>query len=289
MKPLDALSLALIIVIWGSNLVIGKIGVAQIPPIFMMGIRFVLVTLLLSPCLKPMGKPVGRILALSFTLGGLQFALMFTGLKGIDAGPASIAVQLFVPFSAVLAWVVFRERMRAQQILGLAVAFAGAYVLAGAPSVAPNAWSFMLVVAGTLMLAIATIQIKSLGRVSVMTLNAWVAILAAPQLFAYSFALESGQIAALATADWRGWGAVVWMAVAVTIVSHGLFYRLIDKYPLSKVVPATLLSPVLAVVMAVPILGEPITVHLVVGGLATMAGVALIQFCGAPAAAKLET
>ena len=278
MKPRHAAALALIIFIWGSNLVIGKIGVTQIPPIFMMAMRFVLVAALLAPFLRTVAGPWQQIVPLSVTLGGLQFSLMFSGLRGIDAGAASIAVQLYVPFSAILAWMVFRERLRPQQIGGMLIAFAGAYVLFGAPRVAPNSPSFLLVVAGAFMVSVATIQIKRLGTVNVFALNAWVAILAAPQLFVLSWFLEGGQLAALAVTDWRGWGALVWMAVAVTIVSHGLFYTLINSYPLSQVIPLTLLSPVLAVVMAVPVLGEPITMHLVAGGLLTLMGVAAIHF-----------
>ncbi len=283
MKLRHGLALALIILIWGSNLVIGKIGVTQIPPIFMMAVRFILVAVLLAPFLRPIGKPWRQIVLLSVTLGGLQFSLMFTGLRGIDAGAASIAVQLYVPFSAMLAWMAFGERLRWQQVGGMLIAFAGAYVLFGAPRIAQNSLSFLLVVAGAFMLAIATIQIKRLGRVNVFVLNAWVAVFAAPQLFALSFLLEEGQWAALSATDWRGWGALVWMAVAVTIVSHGLFYNLINTYPLAKIVPVTLLSPVLAVVLAVPVLGEPVTVHLVAGGLLTLLGVGAIHFCRAVA------
>ena len=288
MKPIDAACLALIILIWSSNLVIGKVGVSQIPPIFMMGLRFVLVTLILFPFLRDTGKPLWKILVLSITLGGLQFSLMFSGLRGVDAGAASIAVQLYVPFSAILAWIAFRETLRPQQLVGLAVAFAGAYVLAGSPRVAPNALFFLLVVGGAFMMAVGTIQVKDLGQINVFTLNAWLALLAAPQLFLYSYLLEEGQWQSLMTSDWRGWGALLWMAVAVTIVSHGLFYRLINQYALNKIVPATLLSPVLAVLMAVPLLGEPITMPLVIGGLLTMAGVVLVQFCRQPTPEPVE-
>ena len=279
MKPRHGVALALVILIWGSNLVIGKIGVTQMPPIFMMGLRFVLVAGLLSPFLRGGDKPCWQLVLLSVTLGGLQFALMFTGLRGLDAGTASIAVQLYVPFSALLAWAAFGERLRPQQIGGMLVAFAGAYVLFGAPRVATNGDSFFLVVAGAFMLSLATIQIKRMGRANVFALNAWVAVFAAPQLFLLSYLLEDGQVAALMESDWRAWGALAWMAVAVTIVSNGLFYHLINTYPLSKVVPVTLLSPVVAVALAVPVLGEPITTHLVTGGLLTLLGVAAIQFC----------
>jgi O-acetylserine/cysteine efflux transporter len=47
---------------------------------------------------------------------------------------------------------------------------------------------------------------------------------------------------------------------------------------LNRIVPMTLLSPVLAVALAVPLLGEQITASVLLGGTLTLAGVAMIQF-----------
>ncbi|HSO41821.1 MAG TPA: EamA family transporter, partial [Rhodospirillales bacterium] len=60
--------------------------------------------------------------------------------------------------------------------------------------------------------------------------------------------------------------------------AYGLWYYLLGKHQLNRVVPLTLLSPMLAVVLAVLILGEPITLRVVAGGLITIVGVAMIQF-----------
>ena len=122
MRPLDGAAALAVIVIWGLNFVVGKIGVAQIPPLLLMAVRFALVAALLAPFLRPLGRSWGLVIAISVVLGGLHFGLMFSGLQGVDAGPAAIAIQLTAPFSAILAAVYYRERMGRWQLLGMGVA-----------------------------------------------------------------------------------------------------------------------------------------------------------------------
>jgi O-acetylserine/cysteine efflux transporter len=277
MKPLDTFWAVAVILIWGLNFVVGKIGLAQIPPLLLMTLRFSLVVILLFPFLKVQHGRMGQLAVVSVALGGLHYSLMFVGLSGIDAGPVSIAAQLMVPFSAVLAWAFFRERLTALQIAGMMIAFAGVYVLGGGAERAPQAPYLLSVVGAAFTLALATILIKRLGPISIFTLNAWIALFTVPQLLAATLILEGGQTAALRGADWRAWGAVAFMAIMVTILSHGLYYYLVRKYEVNQVVPLTLLTPVAAVVLAVLFLGEALSFEVVAGGVLVVAGVAMIQ------------
>ena len=282
MRPLHLGAAFVAVFVWGLSFSVAKIGVGQIPPILLMGMRLALVALILARFLQAPGKTLPHIVGLSITMGVLHYGLMYTGLRGVDAGAAAIAFQLMVPFSAVLAALFFRERLSLLQIAGMAVAFGGVYLLSGEPRIAGSPVPFMLVVAGALMWAIGNIQVKMMGPVDILNLNAWVSLLGAPQLLLASLILETNQLEALAGADWRGWGALVYMAVASTILGHGLWYYLLRENPVNRVAPFNLLIPVMAVVLAVPILGESLTARLVVGGLLTVAGVALIQFTRMP-------
>jgi len=277
MRPLDIAAAAAVIVIWALNFIIGKIGVAQWPPVFMMLLRFALVAMLLAPFLRPHGKPWALIFGLSVVLGGLHFGLLFTGLRGVDAGPAALAIQLAIPFSSLIAAVVYGERMGRWQMIGMVIAFAGVYLIGGEPKMAPSLFHFLLVVGAALAWAVANIFIKRIGSVNVFILNAWVAVFALPQLALATAVLEDGHMDALANADWRGWGAVAFMAIGSSIIAYGFWYALVRKYDVNRVVPLTLIAPVLAVMLAVLILNEPLTVRIVVGGLITTGGVAMIQ------------
>ncbi len=278
LSALDWAAAMTIVLIWALNFIVGKIGVEQLPPLLLMSLRFALVAALLAAYLKPLGDRWREIVALSVLLGGLHFGLMFAGLRGIDAGPAAIAIQLTVPFSALLALLFYRERLGVWQLAGMLVAFVGVYLLAGDPARVPSLPPFLMVVGAAFAWALANVLIKRLGRINPFTLNAWVALLAFPQLLLASLLLEEGQAAALRSADWRAWGAVVYMAIGASIIAYGLWYHLIGKHAMNSVVPLTLLSPVLAVGLAVPLLGETLTGNVLIGGSVTLAGVAMIQF-----------
>ncbi|MCW5700387.1 MAG: EamA family transporter [Rhodospirillales bacterium] len=278
MTPLDIAAAFVVILIWAFNFVAAKIGVTQIPALMLLGLRFTLVAFLLLPFLRWPGPRWRLVIAVSIVLGGFHFGLMFSGLQGVDAGPAAIAIQLTVPFSAILAWVFYRERMGALQLVGLVVAFVGVYILAGEPTTKPSVPHFLMVVAGAFAWALANVIIKRIGPIDVFLLNGWLAIFAAPQLFLASMLLEEGQVAAVTVADWRAWGSVAFMAIGASITAYGLWYYLIRKYEMNKVVPLMLLSPVLAVLLAAALLGEPLTLRIVLGGAITITGVAMIQF-----------
>jgi O-acetylserine/cysteine efflux transporter len=62
----------------------------------------------------------------------------------------------------------------------------------------------------------------------------------------------------------------------VTIVSYGFWYPLVRKYPMSFLMPFTLLVPVIGVLAGVAILGDDLTWQMILGGIATLAGIAVI-------------
>jgi O-acetylserine/cysteine efflux transporter len=133
-----------------------------------------------------------------------------------------------------------------------------------------------MVVAASFMWAVANIQIKELGAVDGFALNAYLGLFAAPQLFIASSFLESGQWEALKNANWVGWSAVGYMAIIVTVVSYVMWYRVLRRYTVNQVMPFTLLVPVLGVLFAALLLDEELTWRIVLGGFATVAGVAVI-------------
>jgi O-acetylserine/cysteine efflux transporter len=266
----------LIAMIWGFNFAVAKIGLAQLPPIMMMALRWGLVGMLLAPFVKPPHGCWRQVFLVSFTLGFVHFALMFTGLKNLDAATAAIAIQLQVPFAALLAAVFFNDKLGWRRALGMAIAFIGVAIVAGEPRLAGVTVPLALVIVAACVWSVANVQIKKMGDVDGMMLNAWVGVFAAPQLALASLLLEEGQGAALAAADWRAAMAVVYQAVVVVIVGYGAWFWMLRRYAVNQVMPFTLLVPGFGVLSGVLVLGETLTLPLVVGGLLTIIGVGVI-------------
>lgn len=275
-RPLHLLLFLFVMLIWGLNFAVAKLGLAQLPAILLMTLRFGLFALLAAPFVKWPGKAWPAVFMVSVTLGFLHFALMFTGLSGIDAATAAIAIQLQVPFAALLAAIVFNDKIGWRRAIGLAIAFLGVALIAGEPRFRGNYLSLGLVIAAALVWAVANIQIKKLGAIDGFTLNAWVSILATPQLLVASLVLEQGHLAALQAADWRAVFSIVYQAVLVLGVGYGIWYWLLRQYEVNQAMPFTLLVPLVGVASGVFLLGEPLTPYLIVGGLLTVIGVAII-------------
>jgi len=210
------LTLVLVTAVWGINISVIKIGLTQLPPIAFVALRFLGVAVVLLPFVRLQRRHLRPILALSFTLGTLHFPLSFIGLKGVDASTAAIAIQLQVPFAALLAAIFFKESLGWRRLLGMAIAFAGVVVIAGEPRLAGHLLPLATVVVAACIWAFASVQIKLLGdEVGVLALNAWVALLAVPQLVLISWIFEDGQIPAILRAGWEVWASVAYQAAVI--------------------------------------------------------------------------
>jgi len=109
------------------------------------------------------------------------------------------------------------------------------------------------------------------GKVGGFTLTAWVAILATPQFFLSSWLFEEGQIDALKSAGWIGWGVVIYMGVIMAAVGHAIWYRLLGTYNVNQVMPFLLLLPVVSILDSMLFLGERLALIEVIGCLKSTA------------------
>lgn len=277
MKPLDLLLALLVMLIWGVNFVVAKLGLAEIPAILLMAMRFGAVALFLVPFVRLPRVRLRGIVLLSFSLGTVHYAFMFSGMRDLDAGLTAILTQTQVPFSALLAAILYGERLGWVRGFGMAVAFVGVAIMVGEPQLDIQLIPVLLVIIGAFVWAVSNIQIKELGPVNGFSLNAYLGLFAAPQLLLASFLLEDNHGVALAEADWTAViFAVLYMAVMVQIVSYAIWYRLLRLYAVNQLMPLTLLAPVLGVVAGVVLRGEPVTTQSLLGAAATLAGVAII-------------
>lgn len=279
MTPRDVALAALVMALWGFNFVAAKIAVAVFPPVFLMTMRFLLVALFLSPFLRrvPPRRQLAGIALLSLLLGTVHFPLMFTGLHGLDAATAAIASQLQVPFSSLLAALFLKDYLGWRRALGMAVAFAGIVVIAGAPRMQGSLLSLGMVIGAGFAFAVSTLLIKRIGSIEAFSLNAWMALCAVPPLAVLTLSVESGQAAGVQAAGLLEWLSLLYIAVGSSVIAHGMWYRLARVYPVNQTAPFLLLVPVFGVLSGVLALGEPVSQSLAIGGALTLAGVAVIM------------
>ncbi|MBZ5486069.1 EamA family transporter [Halomonas aquamarina] len=274
--PLRDLLLGLVVIaIWALNIIVIKVGVAELPPLLMTTLRFMLVAIVLVPFYPVSRAQLPFLLLLSFTFGTLHFALLFIGLGQAEAGTGALLVQMGTPFATLLAVIFLKEKLGAKRLAGLLLSFAGVVVLAGGPTL-PSPLPLGILLMSAFGWAVSQLLIKRGPAIAPLALAGWVALLAVPQVALGSWLFENGQWQALSEASWAGWGAVFYTAVMSSIVAYGIWYALLRRHPVNRVVPMTLLVPVLAVGLGALLMGDTLGFHKLMGGGLVVAGIGLI-------------
>jgi O-acetylserine/cysteine efflux transporter len=277
MKPAHIALAIFICIIWGINFVVAKAALVYIPPYFLLACRLVLSSLVLLPFMHKPQLPFIQIFKISVTLTTLHFGLMYMALGyGLDSSVAVIIDQMRVPFAVILGYFILGETIGKRGSFGIMLALIGTFIIAGTPNAINNYYSMWMMIGAAAAWAFYNIQIKNLRNVDMLSFIGWVSLFGTPQLFIISAIFEHGQVDALLAAPKMIYVALFYISIFVTIIGHGSWYYLLQKYPVGKVVPYSLMIPVFGMVAGVIFLKEDLSWHMILGGLFTIMGVATI-------------
>ena len=277
--PLDLAMLLSIALIWGVNNILAKLALDALPAMMMAATRFVIVLAALIWWLKP--PPKGQLplfFAMLAFIGPLHFAIQSIGLKmATDMPPMIVAMQLWAPASVVFAAFMLGERVSPLRWTGVALAFLGAASMNFDPAVFAQGGPLFLVGLASAAYGLGTVLVRKLGGgLDPWATQAWIALAAAPTLSIASLTIESGHIADAQAAHWSVWAFIAFGAVVSSIVANAFMFKLLQKYEVSRTTPYLLLTPVISFALAVLILGDRISVQILIGAAVTLAGVALV-------------
>jgi len=255
-KPVDIVLVLTVVTIWGGNFIAMRTGALDIPPYFLLGLRLAVAALALVWFAKSPRGMVLPLMGIAFTMCILHFGLGLVGLQYVEAGTGALAMQASVPFAALLAWIFFRETFGWLRILGVIFTFVGITVITGVPQLEGRIEMFLIMVVSALFFSVATIQIRHLGKVDFISVNAWVCIFSTPMAFLVSFLFEQDQWAATTSASTPALLGILYMALIASVFGQGLWYRLLPRYQTNQVMPFTLLVPVLGIIFGILFLDE---------------------------------
>lgn len=268
----DVLILLLVVNGWAFNVVAMKFGMMELPPLLMLMLRFIVVAAVLVPFNPITPQQIPLLLLLAFTFGFIHFALMVLGMRYADAGSTAVLVQMGTPAAMVLAAVWLKEPLAWRQMAGVGLALAGVIVLAGSPALTSWKGPVLLLISATGW-ACTNIVVKRAQPIPPLAMTGWLSLFAIPFAGISSWLTEHQQLTLLMDAGWRGWLGVLYSAFGSSLLAYSLWYWLIKRYPVNQILPWSLLSPALAVMMGAAVLEErlePIKLMgaaLIVGGI----------------------
>ncbi len=259
-----ALGAALVVVtVWGFNFTVVKLGLADVPPLFLLTLRFAFCAFPAVLFVKRPAAPWGALAAYGLLLGVGQFGLLFTALAlGAPAGLSSVLLQSQAFFTAILAAAILKERIGIHSVAGMALAAAGLTLVAlsgRGGSVSGMTVPLALMILGAAFFwGAANVVVRTMPGADALGLVVWSSVFSPLPLLGLSLLLEGpGPVAASLARPTLAWvGALAYLVVAASLVGYGLWNRLILRHGAGRIAPFSLLVPIVGISSAALVLGE---------------------------------
>ncbi|AIL62135.1 EamA family transporter [Pseudomonas alkylphenolica] len=280
--PLKDLLLALVvIVVWGVNFVVIKVGLDGLPPMLLGALRFALVAFPAVLLVKRPQLPWRWLIAYGATISLGQFAFLFEAMNnGMPPGLASLVLQSQAFFTLFFAAVFLGERLRAASVLGLLVAAGGLALIGSENGASVPFFALLLTLCAASMWAMGNIITRRFGNIDLVALVIWGGLIPPLPFFALSWWLEGPALieSALRGIGWSSILSLAYLAFIATMLGYSLWGQLLSRYPAGKVAPFSLLVPVVGLSSSALLLGERLTPMQGWGALLVMAGLLINVF-----------
>ena len=277
MAPRHLFLMFIICLAWGFTFVAGKAGVSEIPPMMFNGLRYLLLSALLWPFLKIVKGHMPEVIFISMFMGSIHFTLFYGGMAlAENVSSVAVAVQLTVPISAIMSVIFLQETIGRWRMIGIVLAFGGVVFISFDPRIMDERIGLVLVVLAAFVGSIGTVIMKRIKHTGVYQMQAWIAMLSWPPLFAASLIFENNPIAVLGNAGLYGWGGVLYTAIGASLIGHAGMYYLLQRYDVSLTTPLTLMAPIFGIMFGVFFWGDDLSLRFWIGGIATLSGVLII-------------
>ncbi|MGF6755460.1 EamA family transporter [Paraburkholderia sp. GAS42] len=283
MSPKDLLLALVVVVAWGVNFVVIKVGLHGVPPMLLGALRFLLAAVPAVFFVKRPRLPLRWLLAYGATISFGQFAFLFTAMYvGMPAGLASLVLQAQAFFTLLFAVMFLHERLRAQNLIGLLIAAGGLALIGLQGGHSMTVAGFLLTLCAAVSWALGNIVTKKVGKVDLVGLVVWASLIPPVPFFVLSYVIEGPQRIAAALTGIGGASifAIVYLAFIATLLGYGLWSRLLSRYPASQVAPFSLLVPIIGLASASLLLDEHLSSAQIAGAALVMAGLAVNVFGG---------
>jgi drug/metabolite transporter (DMT)-like permease len=267
--------LAVLSVLWGGSFFFNGAALRELPPLTLVFLRVVLGAAILLPLLRMQGISFPRgitgwkpFVAIGLLNNVIPFSLIVIGQTFVPSGLASILNATTPLFTVIVMAAAGEEALQMRRVAGVALGLIGVIILRGwgAETRAGQELGILLCLGGAFSYGLAALAAQRLLKDS-------------PPLGTATFQLMASTVmmAAVAGAVEQPWhlpmpGLTTWLAVLglaalSTALAYIVFFQILRRSGATNVMLVTLLIPVTAILLGWLVLGEPISMREIAGGI----------------------
>jgi drug/metabolite transporter (DMT)-like permease len=280
-------ALLTVYLIWGSTYLAIRVVVTHgIPPLLGMGLRFLLAGALLAGVLAvrrgPRALRISRAQIVTSAVVGVLLLFGGNGFVAVaeQALPSGLAALLVstTPLWLVVLGLITGDRARVASVVGTLIGFAGTAVLArpGGSGGAPL-WAVGLILLATLCWASGSLfSRRRPDPANAFVASAYQMLIGGAVLTVVGLARGDAARFDVSAVPPAGWWALAYLVVVGSLVAYTAYFWLLGNAPLQLVSTYAYVNPVVAVILGWLLLGEQVSLPVLIGGALAVVGVAVV-------------
>ena len=279
-------ALITVCILWGTTWIVSKEGVRYMPGLQLAGIRQLIAGLLYVIYFLSKGAKMPRkkewivILALSCLNFVFSNGLSTWGVKFIPAGLASIMAAIFPLWLVLISLFTSSSKVPPKAIIGFVLGFTGICIIfyehLDSFFNAQFRFGILLTLVSTWTWTFAMLYTKkhvasfnpyfSLGLQMVIAGIALMGITAA-----------SGTAISIIAIPWQSWASIAYLVIFGSVIAFIAYLYALQNLPTEQTALYAYVNPVVAVFLGTWLLGEHLTVFIILGGAVVLLGVYMIN------------
>ena len=280
------------VIVWGASFVATKVAVKEVSPVTVVWLRFAigvvilgLATVLRGQFAIPVRNDVGYLVLLGFL--GITFHqwLQSTGLVTAEATTTAWIVATTPIFMALLGWLVLSERMSWRQGLGILVAILGVLLVVSKGNIGALAGGhfgsrgdLLVMISAPNWAVFSILSRRGLKRYPATRMMFYV--MAFGWLFTSVLFIYGGGFDQWSKLSLDGWLGVGFLGVFCSGLAYIFWYDGLKALPAAQVGAFLYIEPFVTVIVAAIVLKESLLVASLLGGVAILLGVWIVNRSG---------
>jgi drug/metabolite transporter (DMT)-like permease len=270
--------------LWGGSFIASKVGLEGLYPVELATLRFVIATpLLLAITLLLEGwralridkKDLWVLIVMAITGVSLQYIVQFVAMTYTTVTNTALLINMGTFFVIIPSALILKEKLTPDNYFGVVLAFLGAVLVAtrGNLAFAPNLIGDGLVLICAVMWAVYILVGNRLaGKYSVLAQLNYIFLIGLIGLIPAYLITPHHSIGEISSLTWE---CLLYLALVCSIVAYFIFNDSIIKLGPSKTAIYQYLEPFFAIVLAIILLSEPLTIVIAIGALFILMGIAM--------------
>lgn len=276
------------IIFWAFAFPFIKIGLEELSPVNLTILRLFtvcgifLVFLVIFPNkFTPIQK---KDIVPLFLLGFLGLVVYHLGLNYgevyISASAASLIIATIPVFTVIFAALLLKEKMTKKIVIGVSLSLSGVIIIS-LTGTSGNPFQVLYLTAAMAVLVSAFVGAgytiagkKLLQRYSALSLTVYAFLFGALGLLPF---LSSSLVVEATSLSWKGWGAVLFLALLPTVVGYVLWYVALEVKSASEISTFLYFIPVLSTIISYFLFQESITWLFILGGVLVISGLIIVN------------